>query len=636
MNIIRTLCLACLAAPALTLGAQPGGSLDLWYLTTISGKPVGYLHQSSARLDDGSWSTLVESQITLNRLGSRVVLRSTAKYREVGGKLRSVQAEISSSRQVTKFNADVEPSGVLLTTTAGGRDYRKTIPTSGELLGPVGSARLLTDRLKGPGDSATYRTFDGQVGLVEERSARFKGTTSSDLLGHATEVRVIGQKIDIVPGDSDGQLLPDGTLFESTGDTPMGKLVSVRCSAKRALEASSGGTLPEESFSKTLLVANVRLPHERDLDEVRLELTNMRPDLGWPAIDFANQKVISETRDRMVMEITRPALCRSKNPGKRPDLSPFTSPNPLFQSDDPEVERISHRIVGPSDGPIDAVEKLQDWTHGHMSLDLGVAVAPASEVVRDRHGTCVAYSMLLGSLARSVGIPTRMMIGYAYVEGRWGGHAWIEMWDGARWVPFDSALYRRGPSDAARIAFVASPLDDGLPTGPLGQMLGNIKIRTLQYTYRGHRTAVPSGAKPYVVTSKAYSNPWLGLTVRRLPGFSFSRLEEGWPESTVLRMDRPGASIEFHLMERGSGDALSCLRHLGVSGAWTKSQRGWTVVLGPYGAGAALADDDQVWAVKVTGRNARSVLRRALAGTHVKSLVWGGKPLRSSSESSTL
>jgi transglutaminase-like putative cysteine protease len=64
---------------------------------------------------------------------------------------------------------------------------------------------------------------------------------------------------------------------------------------------------------------------------------------------------------------------------------------------------------------------------------------PASEVVRNRRGTCFGYAVLLASLARAAGIPSRFRMGFAYTHGVWGDHAWVEMLVGKQWVPMDAA-----------------------------------------------------------------------------------------------------------------------------------------------------------------------------------------------------
>lgn len=51
-------------------------------------------------------------------------------------------------------------------------------------------------------------------------------------------------------------------------------------------------------------------------------------------------------------------------------------------------------------------------------------------------GVCSDMASLLAAMLRSVGIRARICIGEA--DGR--GHAWVEAWDGARWLRCDPAL----------------------------------------------------------------------------------------------------------------------------------------------------------------------------------------------------
>src|SRR5262249_62428874 len=81
-----------------------------------------------------------------------------------------------------------------------------------------------------------------------------------------------------------------------------------------------------------------------------------------------------------------------------PELHEYLAANSIVQSDDPEVRHIAREVVGDETDTATAARKLRDWVHQNMRFDAGIAVAPASEVVRNRGGTCMAYSVLLASL----------------------------------------------------------------------------------------------------------------------------------------------------------------------------------------------------------------------------------------------
>ena len=63
--------------------------------------------------------------------------------------------------------------------------------------------------------------------------------------------------------------------------------------------------------------------------------------------------------------------------------------------------------------------------------------------------------------ALGFGIPSRVAMGYAYLNGMFGGHAWTEVLAGERWIPLDAALTSDGVADAARFAFTWSSLENG-------------------------------------------------------------------------------------------------------------------------------------------------------------------------------
>lgn len=208
---------------------------------------------------------------------------------------------------------------------------------------------------------------------------------------------------------------------------------------------------------------NVRLPEERFVDSVRLRIIHKQPELGWPNLETDNQRVIERTANYVVLEVDRP---QPKSLQERPvatdaALAPYLSPNALLQSDDPNIVAIAKSVVGNERDAWKAALALQLWTNEHVRFDSGIAVASASEVARNRHGTCFGYAMLLGALTRAAGIPSRLRMGYVYAGGIWGGHAWIDVRIGDEWIPLDGALYTPGAADAARFSFFRSSLEEG-------------------------------------------------------------------------------------------------------------------------------------------------------------------------------
>jgi hypothetical protein len=144
-------------------------------------------------------------------------------------------------------------------------------------------------------------------------------------------------------------------------------------------------------------------------------------------------------------------------------------------------------------------------------------------------------------------------MGYAYVNGIFGGHAWTEVLVGEAWIPIDAAIVARGPADAARFAFAWSSMANGpgsLTSGPAVEMYGRLRANVESFTVAGSRRDVPPDPKPYVIEGDRYVNEWLGLDVTKPAGFRFVELDETWPSRTVVGMERGAERVRVLLEAR--------------------------------------------------------------------------------------
>jgi hypothetical protein len=296
------------------------------------------------------------------------------------------------------------------------------------------------------------------------------------------------------------------------------------------------------------------------------------------------------------------------------------------------VKKIAESVAGNDPDAYHAARKLQQWTNEHMRFDLGIAVAPASEVVRNKRGTCFGYAILLASLLRADGIPSRIRMGFVYAGGIWGGHAWVEMLTGNEWIPLDAALYSPGPADAARVSFFTSALEEGTiaELGSLARLYGHVKIDILEYSIHGRRVVVPRDAKPFTVSGDIYRNPWLGLEVRKPSGFRFTSLDSVWPASTVVAMDGPdeqSVEIQSHsesLPVTPEPDAEGMLRAEKIEGVRREVElagRRLHVVASASRAGVVIRQGGAVLLIIAKGPNPTDLLAKALSTLKLESEI---------------
>ncbi|MGH9721410.1 MAG: transglutaminase-like domain-containing protein [Bryobacteraceae bacterium] len=583
--------------------------------TRIAGQPAGYVHERSETAGDGRAIVTAESRTVINRLGSKVEIKgSTRTVEDATGSVISIHCELSSSAQTTAMDGNVANGVLTLKISTGGKDYQRSIPLTSPLTGPEGGRRLTVKALRNPGDQVSYPVFSAELGTLQ--------TVSRTLVRVEDDVLVAEESLSGLPGKASLWLDRDGRTRRRTQESPFGTMESLRSERDGALAAVSGATLPAEAFERSVIRSNIRLPHERETERLRVRLTHRRPELGWPDFRSEYQSVVESSRESVVVDIRRPDHQREVAAANTTDLARYLEPNALFQADDAEVQRITREVAGGIADQFQRAVALRDWTSRNMRFDPGIAVVPASEVVRNRAGTCFGYSILLGSLARAAQIPSRMKIGFVYTGGIWAGHAWIEMLIGQQWLPFDAALTSRDVADAGRISFFTGSLEEGtiIGVGSLAQMFGNVEVAIDRYTVAGKEIVVSPGAAPFRIERDRYINPWLGLELEKPAAYRFTKTSPVWPDATVVAFEAPQkASVSLERFPRSAGkdaeiEIRKYLAKRGVSGthrAWRVSnRRGFCVEsAGGHKAALVLVTADDIWVLRAESRSALATLK---------------------------
>jgi hypothetical protein len=160
------------------------------------------------------------------------------------------------------------------------------------------------------------------------------------------------------------------------------------------------------------------------------------------------------------------------------------------------VEELARSIVAGTTSEIDAVHAVEGWLRANTRYDLDVPREPDGVDAVDhflfetQRGFCEHIASAMAVLLRSVGIPTRLVVGYGpgernpltgYFEVQQSdAHAWVEVWyPQAGWLPYDPT-------------FGVPPADPSVG----GQLLGGEAIAALARTI-GQR--VPGSVKQAVI-----------------------------------------------------------------------------------------------------------------------------------------
>jgi len=164
-----------------------------------------------------------------------------------------------------------------------------------------------------------------------------------------------------------------------------------------------------------------------------------------------------------------------------------TAPSPEFlelPSDFPsDVRALAQRVVLGATTVYDQARALQDYFRNNFTYDLTVQKGHSDDAIvsflRIQRGYCEQFSATFAAMARSLGIPSRVAVGFTEGELQPDGkyhvygkhaHAWPEVWfDGYGWVAFEPTPGRGAPGGEGTTGVAAAQDTTPLPTGGGGE-----------------------------------------------------------------------------------------------------------------------------------------------------------------------
>ena len=152
----------------------------------------------------------------------------------------------------------------------------------------------------------------------------------------------------------------------------------------------------------------------------------------------ADQTVEQKSATELLLRISARRSAPEKAvelPVKDPQFAPYLKSTAEFAADDEQVKKQAREIAGEDHDAWSVARKLADWTHQNLEWK-AVANADARQTLATREADCSEFSTLFVAMARSLGLPARIVSGLAYGGSSFGGHAWVEVWAG-KWIELD-------------------------------------------------------------------------------------------------------------------------------------------------------------------------------------------------------
>jgi len=145
-----------------------------------------------------------------------------------------------------------------------------------------------------------------------------------------------------------------------------------------------------------------------------------------------------------------PEKLTTKLPVAGAEFAPFLNQTARINSKDPRIVALAKQIAGEDADGRSVARKIGEWTY--RNLKWKKVESDSVETLASREADCLEHSELYVALARSLGLPARVVTGAALGGGAFGAHAWVEIYLG-KWVEVDPTWGLMDRVDATHIRF---------------------------------------------------------------------------------------------------------------------------------------------------------------------------------------
>ncbi len=442
-----------------------GQERDLWYAISREGQRFASNRIRVSPVEEGQWKFVTETRIPVNFLGQLQEIHFAGEFvTTLDLQPLSVHCELSTMSGASTIDGTVAGQALTLTTTLDGQQTLEEWPVDPSV--PVLFDHCLGEWLASqPPDTSSRKLqligllgdFTMQVSTVTVTSC----PTEADPLRWEIESEDPTQSMLLTLGE-DG--FERERWFEEAG-------VRVeRCSAE---EASSIPPLDQTGRDVLTFDLDRPIPNPERLNDLTVEIRWKDLPFEDFELEDARQRLVEGTEKsgsfRAVVNLSSPSPVDDhvSYPVEDDKWSSSLAETAYIKPADPRIRESAEQVVQGHTTAYGAVKALCEWTYQNVEGALIAETLTGPQVLERKIGKCTEYSTLFASLARSMGIPTRIAFGERMFGGQWGGHMWNEAFVG-RWIPVDASANEVG-SSFQLLKFVHSDTVEG--TQPLRRAL---------------------------------------------------------------------------------------------------------------------------------------------------------------------
>jgi transglutaminase-like putative cysteine protease len=384
--------------------------------------------------------------------------------------LRSFEVSLDSDFTKLEASGEVLTDRIDVVIRTGGIEEQTSLPIERPPSFAFNLRPALMRQSPQQGQRIEYDYFDPATLTTRKMTIEYLGLDRVNVMGEDVEAHHLRQEVS-------GQILD--AWVNDLGDVLREEL-AIGITAVRETEADATYGLGRgAAFETADLIAAAAIPALEVADDLpdreRASYRLSQVDLQGFDLDGGRQRFVPGAEpEQGVLTVERESaqggLQITELAGIGSELGEYLTAEPLLQVDDPDIRATAMTLVEQQQTVRDAAREIVYWVHDSIEKTNVIGIPSAIEVYRNRRGDCNEHTILSVALLRAAGIPARIVIGIAYMDGSFYYHAWPEYWDGT-WVTADPT-WGQLPADIGHLRFV---------TGGLGRQIDILRlIGTLQ------------------------------------------------------------------------------------------------------------------------------------------------------------
>ncbi len=499
--------------------AQAGGNLatDLarygssaqWRGVYYRGEKIGFTVSQTVPLDaagsgdgNGGFELQEDGQLQMSLLGVHTFTKLKTRARvDRSFELQSFEFALDPGTGPITITGEIRDRELAMSIASGGTTRTEVRTLAERPMLTLNLVRRLANEGLTPGarhkwmvfDPATLRNAPVTVSVGEREVVR----------GGAAPIPAFRVEMEFTGLRTTAWITDTGEIVRE--ESPLG-FITVRETAEQAQALAVSGRMRKDLLESAAVVPEIEaktppLPPIGDPRSVRrLRMRVTGADLTSPDLQGAGQRVSGN----MVEIVDAQSLVAGPADG---DLASFLAPEPLIESDDPEIRAAADEAARGVSAPRARAEALTRYVNALLQKKPTVSIPSAREVLRTKIGDCNEHTALFVAMSRSLGLPSRIAVGLAYVRGAFYYHAWPEVYiedraDRGYWLPVDPT-FNQFPADATHLRLARGGLEKQAAILP---MIGNLQMTIVDLDVTPESTPILVGREAAADAAPAVAN----------------------------------------------------------------------------------------------------------------------------------